>query len=125
MDNYIGVLKKYAVFEGRARRREYWMFVLFSAIISIIVSFIDMFLSLSGNKIFNLSNLYSLAIIVPSIAVGVRRMHDSNHSGWWIILPIVNFVFACFDSTPGENKYGPNPKGVPAVANTPDVNSTV
>ena len=109
MEYYIGVLKKYAVFEGRARRKEYWMFVLFNVIISLVLGFVAGMIKLPI-----LGTLYSLAVMVPSIAVGVRRMHDTDHSGWWLLLPIVNLVFACTDSTPGPNRFGENPKGVPA-----------
>jgi uncharacterized membrane protein YhaH (DUF805 family) len=128
MEYYTGALKKYAEFKGRARRKEFWMFVLFNLIISIGLSIID---SVLGTKTANgtglLNSLYSLAVIIPSIAVAVRRLHDTNHSGWvWFLflIPIVGWiillVFLCTDSIPGENKYGPNPKGV-AVAPTPSV----
>lgn len=59
-----------------------------------------------------LAHLYSLAIIVPFLAAGVRRMHDVGRSGWWILLPFVNLYFACCDSEPGDNKWGANPKGL-------------
>ncbi|MNG31219.1 Inner membrane protein YhaH [compost metagenome] len=59
-----------------------------------------------------ISNLYALALLVPGIAVGVRRMHDTDRSGWWLLLPFVNIVFLCQDSTPGANRFGPNPKGI-------------
>jgi uncharacterized membrane protein YhaH (DUF805 family) len=59
-----------------------------------------------------ISLLYSLAVLVPNIAVGVRRMHDTGRPGWWIIIPIINIVYACEDSKPGPNQYGPNPKGL-------------
>jgi uncharacterized membrane protein YhaH (DUF805 family) len=102
---YIEVLKKYAIFQGRARRKEYWMFFLFNMIIAFALGFVGGML-----KTRVLSSLYSLAVLVPAIAVGVRRMHDTDHSGWWLLLPIVNLVFACTDGTPGPNQYGPNPK---------------
>jgi|SRR5271169_83022 len=101
MNWYIEVIKKYAVFGGRARRKEYWMFVLFNLLISIAIAFIRMPM---------LGAIYNLAVFIPGIAVAVRRMHDTNRSGWWILLPIVNLVFLCLDSQPGENEYGPNPK---------------
>ncbi|MBI3634388.1 MAG: DUF805 domain-containing protein [Candidatus Yonathbacteria bacterium] len=113
MNYYTDVLKKYAVFSGRATRKEYWMFVLFNFIISIAVGVIGFIL-----KIETLSFLYSLAIIIPSIAVGVRRLHDTDHSGWWIFIFLIPFigaiillVFFVTDSQVGENKYGQNPKG--------------
>lgn len=105
MNWYLEVLKKYAVFQGRARRKEYWMFFLFNVIIAFVVGFVAGML-----KIKVLGTLYLLAVLVPGIAVGVRRMHDTDHSGWWLFFPIVNLVFACTDGTPGPNKYGPSPK---------------
>jgi len=112
MNWYVDVLKKYAEFKGRARRKEYWMFALFNIIISFVIGFVaGLLASLAGVRALGqLSLLYSLAILVPSIAVGVRRMHDTGHSGWWLLCPIVNLVFACTDSQPGPNEYGPNPK---------------
>ncbi|HTS25967.1 MAG TPA: DUF805 domain-containing protein [Bryobacteraceae bacterium] len=112
MNWYVDVLKKYAEFKGRARRKEYWMFALFNIIISFVIGFVaGLLASLAGvPALGQLSLLYSLAILVPSIAVGVRRMHDTGHSGWWLLCPIVNLVFACTDSQPGPNEYGPNPK---------------
>ncbi len=103
---YIAVLKQYAVFSGRARRKEYWMFVLFNFIISLILGLVEGLIGGPGI----LANLYSLAVLIPSIAVGVRRMHDTDRSGWWLLLPIVNIVFLVFDSQPEENRFGPNPK---------------
>jgi uncharacterized membrane protein YhaH (DUF805 family) len=113
MQWYLEVLKKYAVFSGRARRKEYWMFVLFNIIISFALGFVTGFVaSLIGSPGIAgiITIIYSLAIIIPGIAVGVRRMHDLGRSGWWIIVPFVNLVFLFMDSQPGENEYGPNPK---------------
>jgi len=108
---YLGVWKKYAVFSGRARRKEYWMFVLFNLIATFLLAFADVMLGLadeSGNGV--LGGIYGLAILVPSIAVAVRRMHDSNHSGWWILVPIVSLVLALMDGTRGPNRFGFDPK---------------
>ena len=116
MEWYLGVLNKYAVFTGRARRKEYWMFFLINVIISMGIGFvlglIAGILHLGEGIAQGLSSLYSLAVLVPSIAVGVRRMHDTNHSGWWLLLPIVNLVFACTEGVRGPNEYGPDPKGM-------------
>ncbi|MBE6293284.1 MAG: DUF805 domain-containing protein [Bacteroidales bacterium] len=96
------VFSNYANFSGRARRSEYWYFVLFSLIIGLI-------------PIVNL--IVGLISIIPSIAVCVRRLHDIGKSGWWLLLcliPIVNLillVWYCTDSQPGENQWGANPKG--------------
>jgi uncharacterized membrane protein YhaH (DUF805 family) len=108
MQHYLTVIKKYAVFSGRARRSEYWMFILFNFIVGLILAFIGGFIGDKGM----FSNLYQLAVLIPSIAVGVRRMHDTNHSGWWLLLPIVNLIFAVRDSDSGENRFGLSPKPV-------------
>lgn len=108
---YIQVWKKYLFFSGRAHRTEYWMFVLFNMIISIGLGFIEGFLGVATNTEQSILGLiYSLAVLIPSIAVGVRRMHDTDHSGWWIIVPIVNLIFAVTKGTEGENRFGPAPK---------------
>ncbi|MBK5549174.1 MULTISPECIES: DUF805 domain-containing protein [unclassified Pseudomonas] len=105
---YLEVLKKYAVFTGRASRREYWMFILINLGVAIVLGVIDAVLGAKGI----ISNFYSLAVFLPSIAAAIRRMHDTNRSGWWILLPIVNIVFLAQDSQPGDNRFGPNPKGI-------------
>ena len=114
MNWYLEVLRKYAEFSGRARRTEYWMFVLFNLIIAVVIGLATGFIGSifgAGRATANSANLiYYLAVLVPAIAVGVRRMHDSGRSGWWILFPIVNLVFLCLDSQPGQNEYGPNPK---------------
>jgi uncharacterized membrane protein YhaH (DUF805 family) len=117
---YLEALKKYAVFGGRSRRKEYWYFVLFNIIVGIVLGVIDVVLgtfSYSSN-IGLLSGIYSLAILIPSLAVTVRRLHDIDRTGWWILIGlvpliggIVLLVFALLDGTPGYNQYGPNPKG--------------
>ncbi len=113
MNWYIEVLKKYAVFSGRARRKEYWMFFLFNIIISFVLGFIEGLAGLPGA----LSGLYSLAVLIPGIAVSVRRLHDTNRSGWWLLIGLVPFIgaivlliFMLQDGQPGDNRYGPNPK---------------
>ena len=110
---YIEVIKKYGVFEGRARRQEYWMFVLINfavlLVLSIVVAVIDTLGILSG--------LYSLAVLPPGLGVTIRRLHDTGRSAWWIFIafvPIIGFitfiVFMVADNDPLENRYGPNPK---------------
>ena len=123
MDWYLNVLKKYAVFNGRARRKEYWFFALFNLIASIVLSVIDLMTG-SFDAEFGtglLSGIYALAVLIPSLAVSVRRLHDTDHSGWWLLIAliplvgaIVLLVFVLQDSKPGENQYGSNPKGVTA-----------
>ena len=97
---YIKVVKNYVGFDGRARRKEYWMFILVHLGISVILSIVSA----------TLYSLYGLAVILPSIAVGIRRMHDTNHSGWWLLVPIVNLVFAVTEGDQSENRFGPDPK---------------
>jgi len=117
---YIDVLRKYFGFDGRARRSEYWMFALISSIIFGGFAVID-YLTGTWNAEFTLgvtSGIYLLAVLLPSIAVTVRRLHDTDRTGWWMLIgivpligPIVMFIFTVLDSTPGPNRYGPNPKG--------------
>jgi uncharacterized membrane protein YhaH (DUF805 family) len=107
------VFENYANFEGRARRKEYWMFTLASVIISLILVPIDIFAGLTigeagGNGI--LGTIKGLILLVPGIAVAVRRMHDVGKSGWYMLIPIYNLVLACTDSEHGSNEYGVNPK---------------
>jgi uncharacterized membrane protein YhaH (DUF805 family) len=111
---YTGVLKNYAGFEGRARRAEYWQFALVNIIISIVLDVIGL-----AVKFPLLGLVYGLAILVPTLAVAFRRLHDTSRSAWWILIALVPFVgaivllvFTCLDSTPGPNQFGPNPKGV-------------
>lgn len=105
------VKNKYADFNGRARRQEYWMYILVYFILLIVASIID---SIIGIQI--ISGILSLALIVPTLAVGVRRLHDISKSGWFILLgliPLVNFYLLYLlvqDGTPGSNEYGANPK---------------
>jgi uncharacterized membrane protein YhaH (DUF805 family) len=111
---YLAVLKKYAVFSGRARRKEYWMFCLVNTLIGFALGLIEGIAGVfpeSDNSIFVL--IYQCAIFLPALALGVRRMHDSDHSGWWFLLPIVNFVFACTEGTRGDNRFGSDPKEEP------------
>jgi uncharacterized membrane protein YhaH (DUF805 family) len=118
MNWYLAVLKKYAVFTGRARRKEYWMFCLYSIGIAVVLGFIEGFVG--GMKGAGkpddsiLAGLYQIAIFVPSLAVGWRRMHDTNRSGWWICLPIANLIFATQDGQQGMNRFGADPKAVAA-----------
>jgi uncharacterized membrane protein YhaH (DUF805 family) len=118
MQWYIDVLKKYAVFGGRARRKEFWMFTLFSIIISLILAIIDRVAGLDYNSGRNgvLQSIYGLAVLVPTLAVSWRRLHDTNRSGWWMLLYltcigiIVLIVFWAIEGNAGDNQYGPDPK---------------
>jgi uncharacterized membrane protein YhaH (DUF805 family) len=122
MNWYLSVLKKYAVFTGRASRSEFWWYVLFNLIITVVLSTIDrMTGTMSDSGYGLLSGLYALAVVLPTIGVAIRRLHDTSRTGWWLLIgliPIVGFivliVFYCIDSDPGDNQYGPNPKGASA-----------
>ncbi len=121
MNWYLGVLKQYATFEGRARRKEYWFFVLFYILVFLVLSAVD---GLIGTYNVDagvglLGGLYILATLIPSLAVMVRRLHDTDRSGWWVLIGLIPLlgnlvllVFMCLDSQPGGNRFGPNPKGV-------------
>ena len=112
---------KYFCFSGRARRQEYWMFWLFCTLGSILLQFVCGFLvGITGLGIFGVLPLfYALAVLIPHLAVSVRRLHDIGKSGLWLFIllvpiagAIVILVFDCLDSQPGSNEYGPNPKGL-------------
>jgi len=110
------VTKDYFNFQGRARRKEFWMFTLISSIIYMIlfITFAKIMSSPAGYLI--TAAIYTLAVICPTIGVSVRRLHDTNRSGWWYLLNLIPigglivFVFLLLDSTPGDNNYGKNPK---------------
>ena len=120
---YLKVLKQYAKFSGRARRKEYWMFILFNIIFGIIAMILDKILGLSifsvgpGYAYGIIYCLYSLAVLIPGLAVLVRRLHDVGKSGWIIFISLIPIVGAIWllvllvtDSKSAENQYGPNPK---------------
>jgi uncharacterized membrane protein YhaH (DUF805 family) len=119
MNGYLQVLNKYAVFKDRARRREYWFFILFNVIFGTALVFIDQKMgSFVASADFGvLSALYTLAVMIPGVAVSIRRLHDTGRSGWWFlitIVPILGFCvflyFMALDSDPGTNKYGHHQK---------------
>ncbi len=116
MNWYLAVLKKYAVFSGRARRKEFWMFQLINYLILIVILGIDRIAPESYQSV-DFGLLYMLAVLLPWIAVGVRRLHDTGRSSSWLAISLVPVVgvlvllkFCVEDSQPGENLYGPNPK---------------
>ena len=131
MSWYIQVLQKYAVFDGRARRKEYWMFFIINTIIFIIYILILVFayalIVAVGRDVENVTPfylvvafgiIYYLGTFIPGIAVSARRLHDTDRSGWWIlvgyVLPFIGGIVLLFFFTlkgkEGENKYGPDPK---------------
>ncbi|MGB0894677.1 MAG: DUF805 domain-containing protein [Parashewanella sp.] len=113
MDYFIGCFKKYADFTDRARRAEFWYFQLFALIVNVVLSLIAEF---TGVSIFGF--IFSIVVILPSLAVGARRLHDTGRSGWWQLIAlipligiIVLIVFWAQDSH-SDNEYGANPKAV-------------
>lgn len=120
MNWYFEVLKKYAVFSGRARRKEYWLFTLCNWVINVVLVLLctRLLSPLAASELgIIIPSVYSLAVLVPSLAVVVRRLHDTNRSGWYFFLnlipligSIILLVFLVQDSDPNENRHGPNPK---------------
>lgn len=119
MNWYLAVLKNYAGFSGRARRKEYWMFTLFNMIFVIVAMILDNVLGIAieGVGYGPIYGLYALAVLIPGLAVSVRRLHDVGKSGWMILIALIPIVGAIWllvlmvtDSNLGENEYGPNPK---------------
>ncbi len=104
MNYYLKVLQNYATFTGRAGRSEYWYFFLFNVIIAIVLGVVGGLI-----KTTILSTIYSLAVLVPGIAVGVRRMHDVGKSGWYLLIPFYNLFLAISEGEQGQNEYGPAP----------------
>lgn len=114
---YLEALKKYATFSGRARRKEFWMFVLFNYIFMIALMILTLTIKQSEGIVGILFTLYSLAVIIPMLAVAVRRLHDVDISGWYLLIglvPIIGSIILlvkyCSEGTPGTNRYGINPK---------------
>lgn len=122
------VLKKYAVFGGRAQRAEYWYFMLFYVVAYVVLGLLDGSLTRppeeSGTGL--LTGVFALALLIPSLAVSVRRLHDTDRSGWWLLLilvpligAIVLLVFTIQDGTQGDNRFGPDPKQQVALPGPP------
>ena len=118
MNWYVDVLKNYVGFSGRARRQEYWMFALINVIILIVLDVIAL-----AAKFPELSLVYGLAVLLPSLAVSFRRLHDLGKSAWWLLIGIVPLVGAIVlivltatEGVRGDNAYGPDPKAAVARA---------
>ena len=118
-------LRKYADFSGRARRAEYWWFVLLTMVASLVATIIDGLLGLDAlvGPYGVLTTLLGLALLVPSIAVGARRLHDTDRSGWWLLIgfiplvgAIVLIVFFVMEGTRGDNRFGPDPLAADGTA---------
>lgn len=118
MNWFVEVLKKYAVFSGRARRKEYWMFTLISSLIYLGLVILGLAMDTEVPEI-----VFAVAIFLPSLAVSVRRLHDTGRSGWWVLIGLVpcvgSIIMIIFMATEGQrdaNQYGPDPKAYPARA---------
>lgn len=131
MEWYLKVLRQYADFNGRARRKEYWMFFLFNFLIFLALGLVEMVLGLGFGGVGLLSGLYALAVLIPGLAVTVRRLHDTGRSGLWILVAFIPFIgalvllyFMVIEGNSGPNQYGPDPKGMaaPAAAAPPPMN---
>lgn len=120
-DTFMGAVKtclsKYATFEGRARRPEFWWFALFTFAGSMVASFLDVAIFGAASDAGLLSAVFSLAMLIPSIAVGVRRLHDTDRVGWWylmVFIPLIGFIvlliFFIQRGTEGPNRFGPEPR---------------
>lgn len=119
MEHFTAAVQQYINFEGRNTRTQYWMFILFYMIFYVVCAIVG---KVIGTTLIAL--LYSLALLLPSIAAATRRLHDTGRSGWWQLIAlipllgaIVLIVFLAQDTTPGDNQYGPNPKAGQDVAN--------
>lgn len=119
MNWYLNVLKNYATFSGRARRKEYWMFVLFNMIFAIVAMILDSVIGLTiGSFGYGyIYIVYTLAMLLPALAVSVRRLHDVGKSGWFLfiaLIPLIGsiwlLVLLCTNGNAGENGYGSDPK---------------
>jgi len=125
MDWMLMPYRRYAEFSGRSQRKEYWMFYLFVMIVYVVLSIImsmgaptvdPVTGEISGGGVLStigmgLLGVFWLGTIIPALAVSIRRMHDQDRSGWWILVPIANLIFLFIDGTPGPNRFGPDPKG--------------
>ena len=144
MDWALLPLKKYSDFNGRSRRKEFWLFILLMIVVSVVATTIDSMLGMSGlilGVYGPLTLIVALALLTPQLSVSVRRLHDTNRSGWWVLLgfvpvatmivsyqtglavlnllSVVAFVLIYFfvlDGTKGPNQYGPDPKAGESAA---------
>jgi uncharacterized membrane protein YhaH (DUF805 family) len=98
--------KKYAEFKGRATRKEYWMFLLVHVTVALIVAFTESWFFAESTI---LSNLYGLLTFMPALAIGVRRLHDTGNTGWYILIPVANLVYLLMPTKKGKNEFGEEP----------------
>ncbi|WP_327728306.1 DUF805 domain-containing protein [Streptomyces sp. NBC_00487] len=116
MNWFVEVLKKYAVFSGRARRQEYWMFTLIASLIYLALIVLGLVMDTEVPEL-----VFAVAIFLPSLAVSVRRLHDIGRSGWWVLIGLIPclgtifmIIFMATEGQPDANRYGPDPKAYPA-----------
>ena len=121
MNWYLKVLKEnYANFSGRAQRAEYWGYALINSIVITVIHYVDLLIgtTMDWQQLGIIGAIYALAVIIPGLAVSTRRLHDIGKSGWLLLLALTGigiiplFIWHVSDSTPGDNQYGPNPKGI-------------
>lgn len=128
MQYYLANWKKFATFTGRARRSEYWWFQLINMAIYFLLAMLGTALLVGGGETIGvmgaipmiIAYVFLFAVLIPTLASGVRRMHDVGKSGWYLLIPIYSLILAFTDSQPGSNKWGPNPKGIGAGAEAAD-----
>lgn len=133
MNWYLAALQKYADFNGRARRKEYWFFTLFNVLFAIVAFVLDHVtgLVIAGIGYGPIYLFYTLAFFIPGLAVAVRRLHDVGKSGWMVLISLIPLVGAIWllilmvtEGQPEENEYGPAPKPTEHYENTDDVITT-
>ena len=121
MNWYLKVLKgNYSNFSGRAQRAEYWWYALINSSVITVIHYVDLLIgtTMDWQQLGIIGAIYALAVIIPGLAVSTRRLHDIGKSGWLLLLALTGigiiplFLWHVSDSTPGDNQYGPNPKGI-------------
>ena len=129
MHYFLDPIKKYVAFKGRATRKEFWMFFLFYFIFSVILGFVTGLIVAfahitNGDNVANyVGYAYALILGLPYIALYIRRIHDSGKSGWFILVPIYNWILLFIKGTDGDNKYGPNPNATTVPEDTTTSNT--
>ena len=118
MEWYVHVLTNFTDFKSRARRKEYWMFVLFNLIVAFCIGVVATIVSGKDNANF-IGNVYQVGVFIPSLAVAIRRLHDTDHSGWFILIPLYNLYLLIIEGTRGSNRFGADPKDLPVESHHP------